>query len=129
MGSLFLKVKRFVDEVIRFGHLDHRGQKSAFTVLAKQLTLVSCERNGRVAAAQVFVPDHAGEIKSDLLTVPCPGFSKSLFKETIILRSHSVCSQRGEFLALTEALLDKYPRVVRGQRKGSERPWPENIEQ
>jgi hypothetical protein len=114
MGSSFLKVKRLVDEVIRFGHLDHRGQKSAFAVLAKQLTLVSSERNGRVAAAQVFIPDHAGEIKSDLLTVPCPGFSKSLFKKMIILRSHSVCSQRHKFLALTGALLDKYPKVTQG---------------
>jgi hypothetical protein len=112
MGSSFVKVKRFMDEVIRIGHLDHRDQKAAFAVLAQQLTLVSRERKGRVAAAQVFTPNHAREIERDLPPVPCPGFSKSLFKEAIILRSHSVRSQRREFLALTGGLIDKYPKVI-----------------
>jgi hypothetical protein len=88
-------------EVIRFGDLDHRGQESAFAVLALELTLASCDGNGRVAAALAFIPDHAGEIESNLCAVLCPGFLKSLLKEAFVLRSHFVCSQRHKFSTLT----------------------------
>jgi hypothetical protein len=83
-----MKVKRFLHEVIRFGDLDHRGQEAAFAVFALELTLASCEGNRRIAAALVFIPDHAREIESDLWPVACPGFSKSLLKEEFVLRSH-----------------------------------------
>jgi hypothetical protein len=90
MGSSFMKVNRFLDEFIGFGHLDHRGQEAAFAVFALQLTLASCERKGRIAAAPAFVPDHAREIEGNLGAVVCPGFSESLFKEEFIVGGH-VC--------------------------------------
>jgi hypothetical protein len=54
-------------------------------VFALELAPVARERNGRVPASLVFIPDHAREIKSDLCPMVCPGLSKSLFKEALIL--------------------------------------------
>jgi len=60
MGSSFLKVNAFFKQSIRSGHLDHGSKEAAFAVFALEFTSISCERNGRIATAQVFVTDHAG---------------------------------------------------------------------
>ncbi|MBS1238029.1 MAG: hypothetical protein H6R37_1273 [Deltaproteobacteria bacterium] len=101
MGSPLLKTDSLLEEVIRLGHMDHGVQETALAVFALELTLVARERNGRVAAALVFIPDHAREIESNLGAVPCPGFLKSLLKEAFVLGGHFVCSQRHKFSALT----------------------------
>jgi len=101
-------------EVIRFGDLDHRGQESTFAVLALELTLASCDGNGRVAAALAFIPDHAREIESNLGAVLCPGFLKSPLKESFVLRSHWVWSRKHQSLGLTVPLLGKYSTIIQG---------------
>jgi hypothetical protein len=66
MGSPFLKVNRFSDEVIRFAHLDHGFQETALAVFTLELALASGNGNSRVAASLVLIADHAGEIEGDL---------------------------------------------------------------
>jgi hypothetical protein len=63
-------------------------------VFALELAPVARERNGRVPASLVFIPDHAREIESDLCSMVCPGLSKSLFKEAFVLRGHWVRSEK-----------------------------------
>jgi hypothetical protein len=97
-------------------------------MFALELTPISRERNGWVAASLVFIPNHARQVESDLRPVVCPGFSKSLFKEAFIVRSHFACPQRHKSSTLTVSLLDKYPKIVQRQKKGRKRPWPEKID-
>jgi len=98
-------------------------------VFALELTLAAGDRNGRVAAALVFIADHARQIESDLCPVVCPGLPKSLLKEAFVLGGHFVCSHGHKFSALTGSVLDKYLKTVQKSKKGLERPWPEKIEQ
>jgi hypothetical protein len=112
VDSSSVKVEGFLYEVIRFSNLDHRGQEAAFAVLALELTSASCEGNGRVAAALVLIPDHAWEIESNLGTVLCPGFMKSLLKEEFVLRSHWVRSRKHQSPGLTGWMQDKYLEAV-----------------
>jgi len=83
-------------------------------MFALELTPASGDRNGRIAAAQVFIADHAREVESDLCPVVCPGLSKCLFKETLIFRSHWVCSRKIQSLGLTVPLLGKYSTIIQG---------------
>jgi hypothetical protein len=92
MGSSLPKVNRLLYEVIRFGHMDHRSEEATLAVLALELTLASCDRNGRVASALILIPDHARQIENDLCPMGCPRFSKSLLKEEFIVRIHRVYS-------------------------------------
>jgi hypothetical protein len=128
MDPSFLKIKRLLHEIIRLGDLDHGVQEKAFAVFALELTPGSRDRDGGVAAAQVFIADHAREVESDLRPVVCPGLSKCLFKETLIFRTHWVCPRKVQSLGLTVPLLGKYPGLLQRQKRGDKRPWPEKID-
>jgi hypothetical protein len=97
-------------------------------VFALELTPASGDRNGRVAAALVFIADHAREVESDLCSVVFPGLPKSLLKEELVFRTHWVCSRKHQPPGLTGWVLDKYPEIVQREKRGCERPWPEKID-
>lgn len=85
MGSSLVKASGFPNEVIRFCYLDHGLQETALAVFALEVALISRERNGGVTAPQVFIADHAGQVKGDLCPVDRPGLLKRLFEEAFIL--------------------------------------------
>jgi hypothetical protein len=112
VGSLFPKVYRFVEEVIRLGHLDHGIEETALAVFALKLALFPRDGNSRISTAKISIADHAREIEGDFCPVNRPGFAKGLFKKAFILGSHFVCSLKHRSPALTGSPSHQYPKII-----------------